>query len=176
MPASAQDQVYRQPRLQDDRLDWCQWIGRVCGYGAALEFCRDRRFEEAAAYAPERVGRRARTRTIVSNETCSNNDGCTAFASITCRGPVEPERVFANPSLLHERPAQSYRLDNCLSWGAKCGAPAANEFCRAQGFPGVFHFKLDPEAGRSATQVISSGQICTGPACRGFQMIVCQKR
>lgn len=66
------------------------------------------------------------------------------------------------------------RLDWCLTWGADCGRPAAVAFCQAHGYPGALHAAADRDPGYSSTRVISSGQVCDQPFCRGFQQIICR--
>jgi hypothetical protein len=114
-PAAAQDQTYNTPRFNDTRLDWCLRWGADCGRPAAVEFCLRRRFADVVVFRAERVGRSEPTRVISTNQVC-NGDFCTAFAYITCTGPIPRERVFANPAW------KDRRLDNCLRWATECVA------------------------------------------------------
>lgn len=67
-----------------------------------------------------------------------------------------------------------YRLDWCRVWGNQCGRPAADAFCRAQGFHHATAFTPANDIGaHSPTRVISSGQICNGGHCDGFRRITC---
>jgi hypothetical protein len=79
----------------------------------------------------------------------------------TCESPIPSERVFANPVW------NGHRLDVCLQWGANCGKPAADAFCRKNGFSESLHAESDAEAGRGTTRVIGTGQVCSGSFCRG---------
>lgn len=167
-PAAAQDRTYNKPRFRDMRLDWCLTWGTDCGKPAALEFCHRRRYADVGVFRAEKVGKSEPTRLIGSNQTCSGQDFCTAFAYIACTGPISSERVFANPVW------KDRRLDVCLRFGADCGKPAADAFCRAQGYADSFHSTPDAEAGNAPTRVISTGQICDKPFCRGFQQIICR--
>jgi len=164
--AAGQDRTWNAPRLGDDRLDWCMGIARECGAAPALEYCKRKRFDGVAAFDPERVGRRATTRTIGTNQTCSNSDGCTAFRYITCTGRVESFRIHNNPVL------NGRRLDACMrSASTVCGQPVADEFCRRKRFSRASHFRPDEDRGNSPTQLLS-GQQCER-TCRGFQQIIC---
>jgi len=167
-PAAAQDRTYNKPRYRDMRLDWCLTWGTDCGKPAALEFCYRRRFEDVVVFRAEKVGKSESTRLIGSNQDCSGHDFCTAFAYITCTRPIPAERVFANPVW------KDRRLDVCLRFGADCGKPAADAFCRAKGYSDALHAVPDAEAGYASTRVISSDQICDKPFCRGFQQIICR--
>lgn len=76
----------------------------------------------------------------------------------------------------HMRPmVGNERLDLCRVWGAECGKPAADEWCRDNGRWKSAGFAIDADIGaRSSTRVISSGQICSQPFCDGFQHVSCQ--
>ena len=167
-PVAAQDKTYNQPRYRDTRLDWCLNWGTDCGKPAALAFCNRRRYADVVVFRAEKVGGSEPTRLIGSNQVCSGHDFCTAFAYITCTGPIPINRVFANPVW------KGHRLDVCLRWAADCGKPTADAFCRAQGYSDALQAEPDAEPGYAPTRVISSDQICTGPGCRGFGQIICR--
>ena len=167
-PAAAEDKTYNKPRYRDARLDWCVTWGTDCGRPAALEFCYRRRYADVRVFRAEKVGKSEPTRLIGSNQACSGHDFCTAFAYITCTGPIPAGRVFANPVW------KDRRLDVCLRFGADCGKPAADAFCRAKGYSDALHAVPDAEAGYATTRVIGSDQICDKPFCRGFQQIICR--
>jgi hypothetical protein len=167
-PAVAQDKTFNAPRHNDLRLDWCLTWGTNCGKPAAVAFCNRRRYEDVVVFRAEVMGRSEPTSLIGTNEVCNGHDFCTAFAYITCTGPIPRERVFANPAW------GGYRLDNCREWGTNCGRPAADEFCRAKGYSYAMQSTVDPDPGYSKTKVISSGQVCDAPFCKGFQQIICR--
>jgi hypothetical protein len=56
-----------------------------------------RRFTDVVVFRAEKVGKSEPTRLIGDNRVCSGRDFCTAFAYITCTGPIASNRVFANP-------------------------------------------------------------------------------
>ncbi len=167
-PAIAQDKTFNAPLYRDTRLDWCLTWGSNCGRAAADNFCNRHRFERALVFRAEVVGTSQPTRLIGTNQVCNRQAFCTAFAYITCTEPIPRSRIFANPIW------KGHRLDVCLQWGANCGKPAADAFCRSKGFSTAQHAESDPEPGYASTRVISSDQVCTGPNCTGFQQIVCR--
>ena len=167
-PVAAQDKTYNKPRHGDTRLDWCLTWGTDCGRPAAVDFCNRRRYADVVVFRAEKVGKSEPTTLIGSNQVCSGHDFCTAFAYITCTGPIPTERVFANPVW------KDRRLDFCLRWGADCGKPAADTFCRAKGYSDALHAVPDAKPGYAPTRVISSDHICDKPFCRGFQQIICR--
>lgn len=60
------------------------------------------------------------------------------------------------------------RIDACLHTGA-CGKPAADAFCRAQGYDRAMIFQRE---GFASTRAIDSEKTCTG-ACTAFRQVKC---
>jgi hypothetical protein len=165
--AAAQDRTYNKPRFMDQRLDWCLQWGVNCGKPVADAFCNRRRFANARVFRAEVVGLSEPTRLFGTGQECRGSF-CTAFAYITCENPIPPERIFANPKW------DGQRLDVCLQWATNCGKPAADAFCRAKHFTESMASFPDAQPGYTPTKVISSGQVCTGSFCTGFQEIICK--
>jgi hypothetical protein len=63
-------------------------------------------------------------------------------------------------------------VDWCLAWGADCGQPAADRYCRDHGSPAATDFALAEDVGRTVIQ--STGQLCEDPRCDGFAYIECR--
>ncbi len=80
-------------------------------------------------------------------------------------------QTFANPSV------KGVRLDWCAHFGTGCGQPAADLFCRQNGFTSAARFAMDPNIGQRgvATLVFGDGRLCNGPNCSGFRAISCVK-
>jgi len=172
-PAATQDKTYNKPRFRDNRLDWCLTWGANCGKPAADAFCTRYRFTGAKDFRAEKVGTSATTQLFGSDQTCVNHDYCTAFAYITCSGEIPSERVFVNPVW------KNRRLDVCVTWSTNCGKPAADAFCKANGFSESFEFVVDATPSGAPTRLIGTDQICDDskadkPFCTGFQQIICK--
>lgn len=167
--ASAQeDKVYANPRFFDRRLDWCVNWGQDCGQPAADTFCKRKRYTAARTFEIDpNIGAAQPTMIIGSKQVC-DKDFCAGFKSIVCRDPIPRERVFVNPVW------NNYRLDSCVTWGQDCGRPAADAFCRSNGFARAFFEVLDAERGYAKTRLIGTDQICDKDFCVGFQMIICE--
>ncbi len=62
------------------------------------------------------------------------------------------------------------RLDACLTGDGDCdcGKPAADAFCRGQGFEIAFLFQRQAA---TDTKRLGSGEFCAGAACTGFRQI-----
>jgi hypothetical protein len=85
----------------------------------------------------------------------------TAFAKDT--------RTFANPTV------KGQRLDWCKHWARECGQPAADLYCRQQGFARAANFTHDANVGARGipTLVFGDGRLCEGPGCSSFGSITC---
>lgn len=66
--------------------------------------------------------------------------------------------------------SQGLRLDSCLTGDHDCGKPAADAFCRAQGFETALIFQREAAA---ETIRFGNGAFCTGSACVSFKQIKC---
>ncbi len=60
------------------------------------------------------------------------------------------------------------RLDACLTGDGDCGKPAADAFCRGQGFEIAVLFQRQAA---TDTKRLGSGEFCAGEACTGFRQI-----
>jgi len=163
---------FDKPRIRGARLDWCREWGVNCGKPAADAFCRARGFRAASRFEiANDIGARSPTRVITSGQIC-NAAYCDGFRFIECGGgggAAQPdERNFARPRI------RGARLDWCREWGANCGRPAADAFCRAKGFSRAIRFRIAENIGaRQPTRIISTGQVCGDAGCDGFKNIVC---
>ena len=165
-----EDKTYRKPRWMDQRLDWCFIWGKDCGQPPADHFCRRHLFSGATDFRAEpNIGTYEPTRLAGSNQVC-NQPFCTGFEYITCFGPISLEQKFT-PPVWH-----NYRLDWCLNWEKDCGKPAADAFCKANGFPEALFYQSDPGVGTQPTLLIGTGQICNAAFCTAFQIITCKPK
>ena len=62
-------------------------------------------------------------------------------------------------------------LDYCLEWGSECGEPAADAWCRAQGYAGASTFEV--RSSSPPTRTFSSGQICDMVFCDRIISLTC---
>lgn len=90
-----------------------------------------------------------------------------------CAGLAQIPRAVVAQEGFREPRINGKRLDWCLGWGKECGQPAADEFCRHQGYRSALRFEVARAIG--PTQVIGTGESCTIPACDGFLYITCTK-
>ena len=83
--------------------------------------------------------------------------------------PTNASSRFVNPMY------NGYRLDWCRIFETECGAPAAEAFCKAQGFIGVGAFKFQPNPG-VATMTIGQNSVCDPQwhGCDSFEFVRCR--
>jgi hypothetical protein len=69
--------------------------------------------------------------------------------------------------------AGGYGVDRCLENGAKCGAAAANAYCKSHQFETAMSFrKVDRD---EITGAIPAGGGCSGAKCDDLVAIVCTR-
>jgi hypothetical protein len=84
--------------------------------------------------------------------------------------------AFAGTETIAKPMFNGKRLDWCANWTDDCGKPAADAFCKTQGYGEATVFKRDPHIGGvSPTRVISTGAVCDLAHCDGFLEITCLK-
>ncbi len=68
--------------------------------------------------------------------------------------------------------AGGYGVDRCLESGAKCGAAAANSYCKSREYASATSYhKVD----RGEITGAIPGNDCTGSKCKGLIAIVCTR-
>ena len=69
--------------------------------------------------------------------------------------------------------AGGYGVDRCLETGAKCGAAAANAYCKSHNYATAMSFrKVDRD---DITGAIPAGGGCSGSKCDDLVAIVCTR-
>ncbi len=61
------------------------------------------------------------------------------------------------------------RVDACLGTGS-CGKPAADAFCKFQGYDKAMIFQREPSA---MSRRVDSGQMCSSGDCIAFKQVKC---
>lgn len=83
--------------------------------------------------------------------------------------------VFPTPRLAFG--GRDRRVDLCYQWGSQCGQPAADAFCRSEGFaraePGGFTVAYDVGAA-DPTLVQGAGRLCAEAACDALANVRCE--
>jgi hypothetical protein len=94
---------------------------------------------------------------------------CGAFVLLTVAGASAASKTISKPMF------NGNRLDWCLKWSTDCGQPAADAFCKAQGYQHAIAFEADPRIGsRTPTRLIGTGATCDLAYCDGFRHITCE--
>jgi hypothetical protein len=92
----------------------------------------------------------------------------TQLASASAAAAPKPARTFDKPTY------NGKRLAWCRQFDAECGKPAADAFCKANGFALASDFSVDRHIGDvQPTRSIGSGAVCDQAPCDGFAVIAC---
>ena len=69
--------------------------------------------------------------------------------------------------------AGGYGVDRCLASGEKCGAPAANSYCKKHEFAEATSYRKVDRDDITGAIPTAGGTGCHGPACDEFVAIEC---
>ncbi|MEM6460632.1 MAG: hypothetical protein AAF724_01810 [Pseudomonadota bacterium] len=198
-PAQETTQTFNAPTINGIRLDWCRLYGRQCGAPAAELFCRSRGFTRAVDFSIDpRIGVFGVPTVVFGDGRLCRSRACSGFQQITCAraAPVEVQRdsrpadwrrsvgtgpdmktvvVNANTTRFRNPHIDNLRVDWCRNWGANCGKPAADLFCREMGFESANRFLMDRTSGINGipSLVIGDDRVCNARYCNAFKVIAC---
>ena len=97
-----------------------------------------------------------------------------AFVAILCLGAATASAAERKMFII-ANDADSYGIDRCLASGAKCGAAAANAYCKSHEFSQAASFsKVDRDEITGSIPTGGSGG-CKGATCNDFVAIVCTR-
>ena len=158
-----QSAVFNNPTIGGVALDWCREWGANCGKPAADAFCQFHGYQESSNLAMRND--KPPTVVIRGGAFCQE-DFCDRITSVACVGtPITKD--YRNPTV------DGYGLDFCREWGANCGKPAADAYCRSRGHKGASSYVTMPE--HPPTRVIGSGEICREEFCDRIIMVMCSE-
>jgi hypothetical protein len=90
--------------------------------------------------------------------------------------PVEKKRDSSVPRILEPTffapTINGAGVDVCLHWGVSCGAPAADEFCRMQGYAASISHTIRYDA--PPTLILGDNVVCADQFCDRFDFITCR--
>jgi hypothetical protein len=97
-----------------------------------------------------------------------------SVAALLCLGLVNSAQAERRMFII-ANDADGYGIDRCLATGAKCGAAAANSYCKSHEFAEAASYsKVDRDDITGAIPNGGSGG-CKGPKCEDFVAIVCNR-
>ena len=77
-------------------------------------------------------------------------------------------RSYSNPKYLGQT------VHHCLADEVNCGKPAADAFCRLEGYRHALNFRMQHDPAQILTSIIiDSGKLLRVPEARPFQMVKC---
>jgi hypothetical protein len=137
----------------------------------SVQFCQNQCATDpkCAAYTYVKSAFHCWLKTSAPN-VASNSD---TLSGVKLRGPAPataPEKESVNSKTYLDPKINGRYVDNCLNWGSNCQKPAADYFCRQNGFSGAISFEL---AKRRPTWVMGDNKVCNEDICVGFSRIVC---
>ncbi len=98
-----------------------------------------------------------------------------SLAAVLCLSLVGAAQAGERHMFIIGANADGYRVDRCLAEGAKCGAAAADAYCRGQRYKAAAAYqKVDREEVTGAIPNDGSGG-CRGGRCDNLVAIVCTR-
>lgn len=95
--------------------------------------------------------------------------GLTALICLASAAQAAERRMF-----IIANDADGYGIDRCLASGQKCGAAAADAYCKTHDFTAAANYhKVDRE--EITGSVGNTSAICAGGKCEDFVAIVCTR-
>lgn len=91
--------------------------------------------------------------------------------------PVQPPRAVVTHRFDRPKTKGGYPLDYCTGFAVGCGQPAADAFCRAEGYTSAQPKGFADEKSPEPTQILKTGGFCDPKVgCGRFTWIVCERR
>lgn len=150
---------FENPRVNGQVVDRClNWTSN-CEQPAADNFCRLNGYAGAVYFRLEYTHP---TLVVADNKVC-NDKTCQGFTAITCAN----KREFDEPQI------NGRAVDRCLNMGRNCEQPAADNFCRLNGYARAARFRF---ADMRPTVVAGDDKVCDEGYCQGFTTITCEGR
>lgn len=98
----------------------------------------------------------------------------TLFAGLTLVLCLASAQAAERRMFIIANDADGYGIDRCLAAGEKCGAAAANAYCRTREYASAATYhKVDRE--EITGSVPTSSASCTSSTCENFVAIVCTR-
>lgn len=96
------------------------------------------------------------------------------LAAILCAAAISPAQAERRMFII-ANDATGQGIDRCLASGDKCGAPAANAYCKSREFASAMSYrKVDRDDITGAIPTGTPGN-CRGGKCDNFVAIVCAR-
>jgi hypothetical protein len=91
-----------------------------------------------------------------------------AFFAMAATGQAAGRHMF-----IIGNDANGYGVDRCLATGEKCGAAAANAYCRTQKYAHAAYYRKVARA--EITGTIPGAESCSGGRCDHYVAIICTR-
>jgi hypothetical protein len=173
--ASAEDKTFDHPRYKKLALDWCYGWQTDCGKKAADAWCVIQGYDSSSNFSRwDDIGEPTR---VVSNGKICDVGYCDSFNQVTCHKAdaatgYDDSEDDADPVKYSKPMSGNWRLDWCLDYGANCGKPAADYYCKSKGHDHSISFKIAADIGH--TRLLKTDEECSTGKCDGFKSITCE--
>lgn len=146
-------EIFNNPKYRGYTVDKCLYSrgDRQCGKPAADRFCELNGYRESITYD---LHERAGNTFLLGSESRCTGTHCDAFRAVACRERTNtaPGRPPAKPPTkppangsgkFYTSPSSNgFPVDRCLYRGRACGKPAADEFCRVEGYKRADSYRI----------------------------------
>lgn len=161
------------PTYLGERLAYCMFSQKDCGKAVADRYCKIMGYDYASQQI---IAHNVGLTHYLSTKARCKGWQCNGFTTIACvkKIPHTPEQDYhySKKKFVYPR-YNNYRVAWCYNEHKGCGMRAAKSFCRRLGYMQAKQFKQ--EKAIHASKTIGSEKLCFGPACNGFQYIVCSR-
>jgi hypothetical protein len=93
----------------------------------------------------------------------------TVFLAVACAAMIAPVSADAGVRTFFQPAVGGASLDACLGNGI-CGKPAADAFCKSEGYDKALVFERQSFA---ETRALDTGKQCSGASCNAFKQVKC---
>lgn len=157
--------TYWNPTYYGLKVDWCKDFEKDCGRPAADLFCKKKGFSASSSYSKDISV--SKTLTVGNHAVCEKAyHQCDSFNSISCK---RTSCRFNYPQY------RSQPLDWCKRFARECGRPAADEFCKKNGYSFAKYYFKARYTGTGETLTIGDHAECDPDhhRCDTFAYITC---
>ncbi|MEZ5449526.1 MAG: hypothetical protein R3E95_14285 [Thiolinea sp.] len=148
------------PKVGGYALDLCREWGTNCGKPAADAYCKANGYRFALNY---QVKNNSPTTKVINGGGLCVESYCDRISHVTC---VTKSVVINDPKV------GGYALDLCREWGANCGKPAADAYCKSKGYKHASSYAVKHNS--PTTKVINGGGLCVESYCDRINRVVCE--
>jgi len=182
-------EIFHNPTYRGNAVDKCLYSrgDRQCGKPAADRYCELNGYRESISYD---LRERAGNTFLLGSETSCRGSSCDALRAVACKNrfntdtrpptrppsrppnypPTQPpassqDKLFRTPSV------NGYPLDRCLYRGRSCGKPAADAFCKKEGYSQAEGYRISHSHN---SWYLKENRACNNNSCQAITSLQCK--